>query len=265
MINQSGISPRSETRTMIDIILVSISTLIGGAVAMLVIWLWLDYQTDPGRSLLAIASANLAGLIPPSFRVYLENQAVLMGLPLVNSTPAYWYMARAGGIVAYLLLWLSTVWGLTLSTKITDGLIPAPIAYGLHEFLSLGAVVFAILHGAVLLGDEYFQFNLIHLIVPYTAPYQPFWTGLGTITLYLTVILTASFYLRKQIGQKTWRALHYLTFAGYMLALLHGLMAGTDTALPVIKLMYLGTGFTVLFLTYYRLFTLKKKVPGTNS
>jgi predicted ferric reductase len=148
---------------------------------------------------------------------------------------------------------------LTLSTKITDGLVPAPIAYGLHEFLSIGTVIFALLHAVVLLGDSYIEFNIFHLAIPFIAPYEPVWTGLGIIGLYLTTILTVSFYLRKHIGQKTWRMLHYLTFAAYGLTLAHGLMAGTDSGLTGMKLLYLGTGFTVLFLTYYRLFTLKVK------
>jgi DMSO/TMAO reductase YedYZ heme-binding membrane subunit len=71
--------------------------------------------------------------------------------------------------------------------------------------------------------------------------------------------MTTSFYVRKQIGQKVWRKLHYFTFLAFGLVLVHGLMAGTDTPLPIIRLMYLGTGAGVLFLTYYRLFTLKVK------
>lgn len=185
-----------------------------------------------------------------------------MGLPLTGQTSAYWYMARSGGIVAYLLMWLSVVWGLTLSTKISDGLVPAPIAYGLHEFLSILAVLFAALHAIVLLGDEYIDFNVFHLTIPFIAPYEPLWTGLGTLSLYLSAALTGSFYVRKQIGQKRWRALHYFTFVAYLLILAHGLMAGTDSKLGLMRLMYLSTGLSVLFLIYYRLFTLKMQKKG---
>jgi len=240
-------------------ILVAASVFVGGLIALVGLWLWLDYRTDPTQSWLAIFSANLAAVLPLTLRQSLDGQAQLMGLPLTGESSAYWYMARAGGMVAYLLLWLSVVWGLALSGKITTNRIPAPVVYGLHEFLSLGAVVFALLHSLVLLGDSYINFSLINLVIPYTAPYEPFWTGLGTIGFYLIAALTASFYVRKQIGQQTWRALHYLTFAGFALVLTHGLMAGTDTTLPVIKLMYLGTGGLVLFLTLYRLLTPKRK------
>ena len=261
MIAQSKIAGSSELRTLLDIILVAFGVLFGGMIALLGLWLWFDYQADPGRSLVVIVATNLATMLPDVSRSYVGYEARLMGLPLTQGTSAFWYMARSGGIVAYLLLWLSTVWGLTLSSKITDGLVPAPIAYGLHEFLSIGAVIFALLHAVVLLGDSYIEFTIFHLAIPFIAPYEPFWTGLGIIGLYLTAVLTGSFYVRKHIGQKTWRMLHYLTFAAYGLALVHGLMAGTDSGLTEMKLLYLSTGFTILFLTYYRLFTLKVKEP----
>lgn len=265
MLAQSKISTQSELRTLLDISLIAAGVLVGGVIALMALWLWFDYQADPSRSLLALLSANVSTLLPGFAQGYLGQEAQLMGLPLTGQTSAFWYMARSGGIVAYLLLWLSTVWGLTMSTKISNSLVPAPIAYGLHEFLSIGAVLFALIHSLVLLGDSYINFNLFQLAIPFLSPYEPLWTGLGTIALYLTAALTISFYVRKQIGQKVWRSLHYLTFAAFGLVLVHGLMAGSDSSLTALKLMYLGSGATVLFLTYYRLFTLKvkEKKPAT--
>ena len=259
MLSQSKTSTQSDLRSFIDLSLVSMGVLFGGLVAVAGIWLWLDYQADPTQSILAALSTDLLANLPDWLRADLSDEAHLMGLPLTAHTSAYWYMARAGGIIAYLLIWLSVVWGLLLSTKITTGLIPAPLAYGIHEFMSIMAVSFAVIHSVVLLGDQYINFNIFHLIFPFTAPYEPVWTGLGTVGFYLILVMTASFYVRKQIGQKVWRTLHYLTFLAFGLVLTHGLLAGTDTPLSIIKLMYLGTGAGVLFLTYYRLLTLKAK------
>ena len=259
MLVQSKMSNQSQLRSLLDIILITAGVLVGGVIALMALWLWFDYQASPSHSLLALLSANVATVLPGFLDRYLGQETHLMGLPLTGQTSAFWYMARSGGIVAYLLLWLSVVWGLTMSTKISNGLVPAPIAYGLHEFLSIGAILFALVHSLVLLGDSYINFNFFHLAIPFLAPYRPLWTGLGTISLYLTAVLTASFYVRKQIGQKVWRSLHYLTFGVFGLVLTHGMMAGSDSSLTVLKLMYLGTGATVLFLVYYRLFTLKLK------
>jgi predicted ferric reductase len=177
-----------------------------------------------------------------------------MGLPLTGQTSAYWYMARAGGMMAYLLMWFSVAWGLLLSTKVAMKRVPPTLAYGIHEFASILTVIFAVIHAAVLLGDEYIGFNIFHLTIPFIAPYEPLWTGLGIIALYLTMAITASFYVRKQIGQKTWRALHYFTFAAYLLALVHGITAGSDSGVLVSALMYWGTGFSVLMLTQITIF-----------
>jgi predicted ferric reductase len=259
MINQSEISIQSNSKMLLNPLLVGLGVVAGGIVALLGLWLWLNYRSDPTHSLLAIASFNLAGWLPVSWRVWLGQEAQVLGLPFRAETKAYWYMARAGGLVGYLLLWLSVVWGLALSTKIAEGLVAAPLAYSLHEFLSIGTVLFAAGHALVLLGDRYIGFNIFHLAIPFLAPYEPLWTGLGTMGLYLSAVLTGSFYLRKQLGQKVWRALHYLTFIAYGLALTHGVMAGSDSRLGLVQWMYISTGLCALFLVYYRLFTLKAK------
>ena len=255
MVNKSAM--QSDMRTMLDVVMITFGVMFGGVLALATIWLWFDYQANPANSVLAIISVEMVGYLPTTAQNYVETQTQLMGLPLTGKTSAYWYMARAGGIVAYGLMWLSVVWGLILSTKVTNKLISMPVAYGTHEFLSILAVLFATLHAVVLLGDKYINFTILHLIVPFTAPYEPLGTGLGVIGLYLTIALTASFYVRKQIGQKVWRLLHYFTFAAYLLILTHAIIAGTDSGTLASVLLYWGTGVVVMFLVYYRLFTLK--------
>ena len=125
MVAQSKASAQPELKTWSDISLVVGGILIGGLVALLAIWFWFDHQADSAQSYQTVLSTNLAALWPDSATSSLSNEARLMGLPLAGQTSAFWYMARSGGIVAYLLLWLSIVWGLTLSTKITNGLVPA--------------------------------------------------------------------------------------------------------------------------------------------
>ena len=252
-------SKTSSQMNSIGIVLIGFGMMVGASVIVLSLWLWFDYQADPAHSMLAVASTELAKLMPLVLKDVVGNQARLMGLPLTEQTAAYWYMARAGGVVAYLLLWLSTMWGLCLSTKVVREWLPSPLAYGLHEYLSIMAVLFTAVHALVLLGDETIKFNILHLVVPFIAPYEPLWTGLGIIALHMIVVITASFYIRKQIGQVAWRLLHYLTFVTFGLAFLHGIMAGTDGALAVMRIVYLGTGLSTLFLVYYRLFTLKMK------
>lgn len=194
----------------------------------------------------------------------LRAEAETMALPLTTGSSAYWYMARAGGIVAYLLLWFATFWGVAMSGKLTKGTLKPALLFGLHEFIPFLAVIFATFHAAALLGDEYISFGIGDLLIPFTASYAPVWTGLGTVALYLSLALIASFYVRKQIGRRAWRAFHYLAYVAFVLAMIHGIMAGSDSGLLPMRVVYLVTGASVLFATYYRVFTAKRATASSH-
>lgn len=210
-----------------------------------------------------------AGLIAPTGALAaVQGEAQTMGLPLAEGTKAFWYVARAGGILAYLLLWLATLWGVLISSKMVKGWVDATALYNMHEFLPMLAMVFAVVHAAVLMGDAYIRFSLLDLLIPFHAPYRPLWTGLGSLALYLSAALIASFYLRNVVSRRVWRTLHYLTYLAFGLALVHGLLAGTDTTQPAVYWMYIATGATLLFATIYRILTAhgsRKPAPRTNA
>lgn len=163
-----------------------------------------------------------------------------------------WYLTRSSGVVAYLLLTGSTVWGILLSTKYVKDHIPAPIAMNMHNELSWFSVISASVHAFLLVFDTYYTYEWSDLLIPFTGPYRPVEVGWGIIGLYLLFLVNISFHWRKVIGQKNWRKLHYLTFAVYILVTWHGWAAGTDSNLTGMKVLYYGSGFLVLFLTNYR-------------
>ena len=166
-----------------------------------------------------------------------------------------WHLSRATGIVAYLLLTGSVAWGLILSTKIIKTMTPPPFSLGMHAFVSWAAIVLTAVHGGLLLLDGYYQFSLANLLIPFTGPYMPLWVGLGIVSLYLMVLVSASFSWKKWLTHKNWRRLHYLSFPAYGLVTLHGLMAGTDSANLGMQAMFVGSTAIVLFLTNYRILT----------
>lgn len=169
-----------------------------------------------------------------------------------SSVQALWYVTRAAGISAYLLLWLSTAWGLAVSSKIFDPILHRFFTYDMHQFLSLLAIGFAILHVAVLLGDRYLPFSLAQILIPFVAPYRPVWVGLGVIGMYLTILVSFTFYIRQWIGYGTFRVIHYISFIAYIGVATHGLLSGTDSPLLSIQLMYAGTFLVIVFLFAYR-------------
>ncbi|HZY41726.1 MAG TPA: hypothetical protein VFF59_06970 [Anaerolineae bacterium] len=171
-----------------------------------------------------------------------------------SSVQVMWYITRAAGLTAYLLVWLSTVWGLAVSNKILDPVLHRAFTYDFHQFVSLLAIGFVIVHIVVLLADQYLPFTVAQILIPFTASYRPVWVGVGVIALYLTLLVSITFYIRRWIGQKTFRFIHlasYLAFAG---TALHGLLSGTDSPLWTVQAMYLGTTLVVVFLTAYRVF-----------
>jgi predicted ferric reductase len=175
-----------------------------------------------------------------------------------SSVQAMWYITRAAGIMSYLLLWLSTVWGLAVSNKILDPVLHRMFTYDFHQFISLLAIGFIGLHIVVLLADQYLPFSVAQILVPFAAPYRPVWVGLGTIGLYLTLLVSITFYIRKWIGQKTFRMIHLVSYLAFIAAALHGLFAGTDSPLITVRAMYLVTTLSVVFLTVYRIVMSKR-------
>jgi predicted ferric reductase len=115
-------------------------------------------------------------------------------------------------------------------------------------------LAFALFHGLILLGDRYINFTVVQVFVPFaTASYRPTWTGIGQLSFYLWLIVALSFYVRARIGQKTWRALHYLSFAMYIMGLVHGLFSGTDSSAPWAQWYYWISAGSLLFLLIYRI------------
>jgi len=173
---------------------------------------------------------------------------------VVGAEPkAFWYLSRAAGTVAYGLLWLSMAVGLGITNKLARLWPGAPAAFDLHQHLSLLGLAFALFHAVVLLGDKYMSYDLAQLFLPFgSSAYRQVWVGLGQVSFYLLVVVGFSFYFRKRIGNRWWRAIHFASFAVFALALAHGLMSGTDSGTIWAAGIYWLSAGSLLFLTVYR-------------
>jgi len=112
----------------------------------------------------------------------------------------YWYLSRAAGFTAYLLLFVSVAQGILLTARIGERLIRRNFWFELHRYVSILAVAFSLFHVYILLGDHYFNFSVWQLSIPFVAPYRPGALALGVFGLYGLTIVTASFYVRKYTG-----------------------------------------------------------------
>lgn len=176
----------------------------------------------------------------------------LATLAAAHSDKLPWFGTRVTAFLAYLALGGAVVWGLLLSTKLLDVIAHRPVTFALHKDLSLAGLGLAAVHAILLALDSKVPFSIGAIVVPFAAPYRPAWVGLGQIAFIVTAIVFASFYVRGRMGQRTWRLLHYLTFAAFAAATVHGLRAGTDTAEPWAWAIYAGTTSIVVFLLVYR-------------
>lgn len=165
----------------------------------------------------------------------------------------WWYMTRASGIVAFALVALATGLGLGVTSRLGDGILNRRWVFELHKSASLLALAFIGLHMAVLIPDPWIEFKPWDLLLPGLSPYRPLPVALGVLAMYGAVVAASSFYVRKLLGRRTWRALHFATFGTFALALVHGAYAGADSGEPWMTLTYFVTGLAVFFLAVFRI------------
>ena len=141
--------------------------------------------------------------------------------------PVAWLIARAAGLVGFALLTLSVTLGLMFSTKILKPKRQKDLL-GWHQTLIWTGLAMVMLHGLAILLDPVMRFGLTAVVVPGTAPWRPITVAAGVVAAYLMLALALSFHVRRRIGQRKWRLLHYASFGAFALALGHALHAGTD-------------------------------------
>lgn len=170
-----------------------------------------------------------------------------------NRQSIVWLVERVLGFGAYLAITGSVIYGLLLTTRLLDAIAHRPITFNLHQDLASVGVALAAVHGALLLLDHSVPFTLAQVIVPGLAPHAPLAVGVGQVAFYLAAIVTGSFYLRRRMGQRAWRTLHYLAFLAFAGATAHGIAAGSDASTPWAQLLYIFATAVVAFLLVYRI------------
>jgi methionine sulfoxide reductase heme-binding subunit len=142
-----------------------------------------------------------------------------------------WYATRAFGLVAMLLLSSVTVLGLRVAGRRPPARSGSYVLVGLHRSLSLLSVTLIALHVVTSVADSYVTIRWVDVLVPFVSAYQPFWLGLGAVALDLVIALIVTSLLRRRLGARTWRAVHWLAYASWPVALVHALGIGTDSTL----------------------------------
>lgn len=164
-----------------------------------------------------------------------------------------WMIIRGSGVVAFAALSAATIWGLLVSTKLLGKLVKAKPLTWFHESLGIAALVATAVHIGVLSVHDYLDFTWGEILVPGVSDWRRGAVALGVVALYGLVVVVGSFYVKKHIGQKTWRLIHFASLGVFLASLLHGISAGTDTRAPLMLGLYLGSALVVAALIAVRI------------
>lgn len=173
---------------------------------------------------------------------------------LGESDKRAWYFGRASGIAAFILFTLTVIYGLLIKSQLLIRLLPGATLNAVHEYLSIAALSVGVLHMASFFFDRYMHISLIEAVVPFYLEREfasalgldiGVAIGLGILALYLAIILVATSLYRDRLPLKLWRAIHYASYVFYVLMVLHGLSAGTDSTQLWAQAMY-GISFLIV-------------------
>jgi len=149
---------------------------------------------------------------------------------LAVTSTSIWYTMRATGVVALVLLSGTMVLGILTTGRARTQWWPAFANADLHKRVSLLAMVFLAFHVLTAVLDTYVNVGWAALVVPFASPYRPLWTGLGTVGVDLMAAVAISSALRQRISARTWRAIHWLAYGSWPVAMAHSLGMGTDAS-----------------------------------
>jgi methionine sulfoxide reductase heme-binding subunit len=144
------------------------------------------------------------------------------------SPSAYWYLARGTGAVALVLLTASVVLGIVGSVRFTAPRWPRFAIDAVHRDVSLLVVVVLVIHIVTSVLDGFAPIRLFDGLIPFVTPYRPLWMGLGTLSFDLLLAIAITSIVRRRLGYRAWRAIHWLAYASWPVAVLHGLGTGSD-------------------------------------
>jgi DMSO/TMAO reductase YedYZ heme-binding membrane subunit len=164
----------------------------------------------------------------------------------------WWYVVRASGLVAYAMLTATVIGGLLLSTRVLHRSPPPAWLFDWHRFIGGLAAVGTLLHVAAVWVDDYIDFDVLDLLVPFVSPWRPAALALGIVGFYLLLVIELTSLARRRMPLRWWRRAHYLSLPALVASTVHALMAGEDSDDPAVLLAVgVGAGIAVALATLW--------------
>ncbi len=172
------------------------------------------------------------------------------------NTQALWYLSRGTGVVALLLLTGARVLGMLNSGRLTSQRWPRFAISAIHRNVALLSLVFLVIHIVSSIVDPYAGIRWLDAVLPFVSSYRSFWLGLGTLSCDLMLAVLITSLLRPRINYRLWRGIHWLGYAVWPIALIHGIGTGvTDDHVAWVLGCDIGCALAVLLALWWRLGT----------
>ncbi len=143
--------------------------------------------------------------------------------------PMLWYLNRSTGFVILALFTLTTALGVLSTGGKAGKRVPSFVTQAVHRNIALLSVALLLAHAVTAVVDTFVDIRWWQAVVPwYGSTYMPLWLGLGTLALDLIVVVTVTSLLRARMNHVLWRAIHFLSYVGWAVAVVHGIGIGTD-------------------------------------
>ncbi len=165
-----------------------------------------------------------------------------------------WHFIRGAGLLAYGLLWVSVVLGISVRTRTLDGVIHRAWVFELHQTVGIMGVIATVLHIILVTQNVHVPLGWRQVFVPMSAEWRPWAVTSGVLGFYFMAIVGLSSLVRRGLPFLLWRSLHYASFPAWLFALVHGVLAGTDSGLTPMTWLYAVSAEVVVLLVAYRAF-----------
>ncbi|MFT7475761.1 MAG: sulfoxide reductase heme-binding subunit YedZ [Verrucomicrobiales bacterium] len=170
----------------------------------------------------------------------------------------WWFTSRAAGIVAWVLLSLSVIVGMSISTRDARRM-PTGWPLDLHRFMSMLSLTFLGIHLTALVPDNFIHFGLGELFVPMLSEWQPGAIAWGIVAFWLVVTVEVTSLVRSRLPYRLWRRIHMLSFVVWVTATVHLFLAGSDVSSPPFRIVQALVISTVVVLFVRRLSVARRR------
>ena len=160
----------------------------------------------------------------------------------VTGSQGLWFVSRGSGLVLLVLFSIVVVLGVATRTGSAPARWPRFAVAELHRTLSLFAVALLVLHVVTAILDPFVTIGWAATLLPFASPYRTLAIGLGTLAVDLGGAVLLTSLARRRLGQRAWRAVHWLAYLAWPAAFLHSLTAGNDLGIWWVALIEVGLG-----------------------